>query len=164
MNQVNYKVNLIHTSKLLEVMKTQSPEFHCYADDTCWKVSNTGQMNWIIIPTEWRQEWTFVGHHNSSEKWIFLSLLKVTRTEPMPIARNRGVWLDSRLSMTAHITMTCSSSSFYIYNICCIWIWLSQQPTEDHLHAFITSRIVYCRNLLYRLIQEESAASTVWMR
>ena len=45
----------------------------------------------------------------------------------VPIARNLGSWFDSRLSMATHITKICASSFYYIYNICRIRKYLSQQ-------------------------------------
>ena len=70
---------------------------------------------------------------------------------PVPLARNLGWWFDSRLSMTSHITKICASSFYYIYNICWIRKYLSQQSTETLVHTFITSRLDYCNGHLFGL-------------
>ena len=70
---------------------------------------------------------------------------------PVPLARNLGCWFDSRLSMASHITKICASSFYYIYNIRRIKKYLSRQSSEILVHAFITSRLDYCKSLLYGL-------------
>ena len=57
--------------------------------------------------------------------------------------------LDRNLSMDAHITRTCSTAFYYLYNIRRIRPYLSRQTTEILVHAFITSRLDYCNSLFY---------------
>ena len=70
---------------------------------------------------------------------------------PVPLARNLGRWFDSRLSVASHITKISASLFYYIYNIRLIRKYLSRQSTEILVHAFITSRLDYCNDLLYGL-------------
>ena len=71
--------------------------------------------------------------------------------EPVPIVRDLGAWLDSRLSMATHVTKTCSSAFYQLYNIRRIRKYLSRESAETLIHAFITSRADYCNSLLYGL-------------
>ena len=51
--------------------------------------------------------------------------------------------------MGAHITKTCSSACYYLYNIRHIRKYLTRESTEKLVHAFISSRLDYCNSLLY---------------
>ena len=62
-----------------------------------------------------------------------------------------GVWLDSKLSMDAHITKTCSAAFDYLYNVRRIRRYLSKESTESLIHAFISSRLDYCNSLFYNI-------------
>ena len=70
---------------------------------------------------------------------------------PSPSVRNLGTWFDPHLDMDVHITKTCSSALYYLYNIRHIRKYLSRSSTETLIHAFITSRLDYCNSLLYGL-------------
>ena len=65
--------------------------------------------------------------------------------------KNLGVWLDSKLSMDAHITKTCSAAFYYLYNIRRIRRYLSKESTESLIHAFTSSRLDYCNSLFYNI-------------
>ena len=62
-----------------------------------------------------------------------------------------GVWLDSKLSMDAHITKTCSAAFDYLYNVRRIRRYLSKESTESLIHAFISTRLYYCNSLFYNI-------------
>ena len=51
--------------------------------------------------------------------------------------------------MATHMTKTCGSAFFYLYNILHIRKYLTSECTEKLIHAFITSRLDYCNSLLY---------------
>ena len=59
-----------------------------------------------------------------------------------------GVWLDSKLSMDAHITKTCSAAFYYLYNVRRIRRYLSRECAESLIHAFISTRLDYCNSVL----------------
>ena len=63
--------------------------------------------------------------------------------------RNLGAWFDSHLDMSTHVTKNCASAFYYLYNIRHIRKYLSRESTERLVHAFITSRLDYCNDLLY---------------
>ena len=70
---------------------------------------------------------------------------------PQSPVRNLGVWLHSNLSMGDHIRKTSSAAFCYWYNIRRIRKYLTKECTEILIHAFISSRLVYCNSLLYGL-------------
>ena len=65
--------------------------------------------------------------------------------------KNLSVWLDSKLSIDAHITKTCSAAFCYLYNIKRIRRYLSKESTESLIQAFISSRLNYCNSLFYNI-------------
>ena len=62
---------------------------------------------------------------------------------PEHTAKNLGSWFDSHMNMATHITKTCGSAFFYLYNIRHIRKYLTDECTEKLIHAFITSRLDY---------------------
>ena len=54
------------------------------------------------------------------------------------------VRFDSHLDMSTHVSKTCASAFYYLYNIRHIRKYLSRESTERLVHAFITSRLDYC--------------------
>ena len=68
---------------------------------------------------------------------------------PAYLAKILGSWFDSHMDMATHITKTCGSAFFYLYNIRHIRKCLTSECTEKLIHAFITSRLDYCNSLLY---------------
>ena len=75
-----------------------------------------------------------------------------TNIYPVPVPRNLGSWFNANISMTDHISKICSSSFYYLYNLR-LWIrkYLSNKSTESLVQAFISSRLDYCKSLLYGL-------------
>ena len=69
----------------------------------------------------------------------------------MSSARNLGSWFDSKLTMAFHISKTCNSAFYYLYNLRQIRKYLSKDNTKTLVHAFISSRIDCCNSLLYGL-------------
>ena len=51
--------------------------------------------------------------------------------------------------MSTHVSKTCASAFYYLYNIRHIRKYLSRKSTERLVHTFITSRLDYCNGLLY---------------
>ena len=50
---------------------------------------------------------------------VSMQSIKIGQTEVFPVAsaRNLGTWVDSHLDMGIHITKTCRSAFYYLYNI-----------------------------------------------
>ena len=68
---------------------------------------------------------------------------------PQPTVKNLGCWLDSQLKMSTHLTNVCKACFFHLHNIWRIKKFLSRDSLLVLLHAFITSKLDYCNNLLY---------------
>ena len=64
-------------------------------------------------------------------------------------AKNIGVIFNNSLSMLPHVTAVCKSSFFHLRNIFKICKFLSYDTCKTLIHAFITSRIDYCKLLLF---------------
>ena len=74
--------------------------------------------------------------------------------EPVNCVKNLGAWFDSMLSMETHINKVCSSGFYlYLHNLRKIRRYLSQDCLVTLIHAFVTSRLNYCNNLMYGLPQ-----------
>ena len=65
--------------------------------------------------------------------------------------RETDPWFDERFSMETHITKTCGAAFYHLHNIRRIRKYLSQNIAETLIHAFVTSRIDYCKSLLFGL-------------
>ena len=50
-----------------------------------------------------------------------------------------------------HISKTCNSAFYYLYNLRHIRKYLSKDNPKTLIHAFISSRVDYCNSLLYGL-------------
>ena len=70
---------------------------------------------------------------------------------PVSSARNLGSCFDSKLTMATHISKTCNSAFYYLYNLRHIRKYLSKDNTKTLVHAFISSRIDYYNSLLHSL-------------
>ena len=81
---------------------------------------------------------------------VSVSSIRVGDVDVIPVysAKNLGSWFDSHMDMATHITKTCGSAFFYLYNIQHIRKYLTSECTEKLIHAFnITSRLDYCNSL-----------------
>jgi hypothetical protein len=98
-----------------------------------------------------KKEFLIIGTRQQLEKVNFncISIGTVDISPSNSPFKSLGVWLDRNLSMDAHITRTCSTAFYYLYNIRRIRPCLSRQTTEILVHAFITSRLDYCNSLFY---------------
>ena len=56
---------------------------------------------------------------------------------PSSRVKNLGVWFDSCLNMSEHMTKLCVSAFFYIYNIRRIRKYLSRDNAETVVYAFL---------------------------
>ena len=115
-----------------------------YADDT--------QLNLSFKPADSSSEVEAVSAMQTQQlSKVSIQSIKTGQTEVSPVAsaRNLGTWFDTHLDMGTHITKTCSSAFYYLYNIRHIRKYLSRESTEKLVHAFISSRLDYCNSLLY---------------
>ena len=160
----------IYVSKLFQILKHHLPSVHTYADDThlylSFKQSDTfseveavsAKQKCICDVQAWMREDQLILSDDKSEFLIIVTgqqlsiqSINVGQAEVSSVvsARNLGTCFDTHLDMGTHITKTCSSAFYYLYNIRHIRKYLSRESTEELVHAFTSSRLDYCNSLLY---------------
>ena len=95
-----------------------------------------------------KTEFMIIGTSQQLAKVSINSLRVGTATiTPVSSARNLGSWFDSKLTMAIHVSKTCNSAFYYLYNLRRIRKYLSKDNTKTLIHAFISSRVDYCNSL-----------------
>lgn len=108
-------------------LKHHLPSAHTYADDTqlylSFKPSNSSSEvksvsampKCICDVRAWMREDQLMLNDGKTE----FQSIKIGQTEVFPVAsaRNLGTWFDTHLDMGTHITKTCCSAFYYLYNI-----------------------------------------------
>ena len=104
-----------------------------------------------------KTEFLIIGTRQQLSK-VSIQSIKIGQTEVSPVAsaRNLGTWFDTHLDMGTHITKTCSSAFYYLYNIRHIRKYLSRESNEKLVHAFISSRLDYYNSLLYGISEYQT--------
>ena len=153
--------------------KPHLPSVHTYVDDTqlylSFKQSDTFSEVEAVSATQkcicdvraWMREdqlilnddktaFLIIGTRQQLSK-VSIQSINVGQAEVSSVvsARNLGTCFDTHLDMGTHITKTCSSAFYYLYNIRHIRKYLSRESTEKLVHAFISSRLDFCNSLLY---------------
>ena len=108
--------------------------------------------NWMLNEklklSDDKTEFLIIGTSQQLAKVIISSLcVGNSAITPVSSARNLGSWFDAKLTMATHITRTCNSASYYLYNLRRIRMYLSKENTKTLVHAFISSRIDDCNSL-----------------
>ena len=103
-------------------------------------------MLWL---NDGKTEFLLIGNRQQLAK-VSIDSIKVGDADIAPVssARNLGTWFDSHMEMSVHISKTCNSAFYYLYNIRHIRKYLSKEHTEHLIHAIVTSRLDYCNGLL----------------
>ena len=163
----------IYASSLFDILKSHLPSVHSCADDTQLYISFNpvdktseadaviGIENCIRDVRAWmrddelmlnddKTEFLIIGTERQLSK-VSVDKIKISQAgvSPASSVRNLGTWFDSHLDMSTHVSKTCASAFYYLYNIRHIRKYLSREFTERLVHAFITSRLDYCNGLLY---------------
>lgn len=165
---------IIYTSELFDIIKHHLPEVQCYADDTqlhlSFKPNSNDEAraiaamelcthdikNWMLQNklklNDNKTEFMLIGTRQQLSK-VNIESINVgnSKITPSKSVRNLGSWLDSNLSMSTHISKTCSTAFYFLHNIRRIRKYLSRDATETIVHALITSRLDYCNCLFYGL-------------
>lgn len=104
----------------------------------------------MLCLNDGKTEFLLIGSRQQLAK-VSIDSIKVGDADIVPVlfARNLGCWFDSNMDMSTHISRTCCSAFYYLYNIRHIRKYLSKEHTERLIHAFVTSRLDYCNGLLY---------------
>ena len=143
---------ILYASKLFDIVGNHLPDSHCFADDSQLYVSFKpddlcGQSEAILAMENCISDLQKLSpcHVSVGSVDIF----------PVQKACNLGVWCDSHLSMSTHITKTCGAAFYWLYNIKRISKFLSEENLISVIHAFVTSRLDYCNSILYGLPSSE---------
>ena len=162
----------MYASKLFEVVKNHLPNIHAYADDTqiylSFKPDSTaGEQDaitalqdcitdirsWMIADrlklNDDKTEFMIIGTRAQLDK-VNVSEIVVgqAKVPALTIVRNLGTWLDTNLTMSAHINETCQAAIYHLYNIKRISRYLSYDDRKSIVQVVIMSRIDYCNSLL----------------
>ena len=66
-------------------------------------------------------------------------------------ARDLGVVIDFKLSLSAHVAALCRSGFYHLHQLHPVFRSLTHEATRTLVLAFISSRLDYCNSLLYGL-------------
>ena len=168
---------VLYFSKLFEITGCYLPNVNVYADDTQLYISFSPndvdeQLNTlsaikdcIAAIRSWmsedklklnddKTEFLLVGTKEQLAK-VCIKDIKVGCVEisPSSSVRNLGMWFNSSLNMSEHITKLCASAFFYIHNIRHVRKYLSRDSAETLVHDFISSRLDCGNSLLFGLPQ-----------
>ena len=170
---------ILYASKLFDIVGNHLPDSHCFADDSQLYVSFKpddlcGQSEAILAMEncisdlrKWmlkdklklndgKTEFLMIGSKQQLQK-LSPCHVSVGSVDIFPVQKacNLGVWCDSHLSMSTHITKTCGAAYYWLYNIKRISKFLSIENLISVIHAFVTSRLDYCNSILYGLPSSE---------
>ena len=67
---------------------------------------------------------------------------------PKSSARNLGVIFDECCNMVEHVNKICKTSYYHLRNISKIRKYLTEETTEIIVHAFVTSKLDYCKRIV----------------
>ena len=97
-----------------------------------------------------KTEFLIIGTRQQLAK-VNINCIRVGSTDvcPVTVARNLGSWFDEQLTMSTHISKLCGVAFYHLHNIKRICKYLSQESTERLVHAFITSRVDYCKSFVW---------------
>ena len=173
---------VIFASHLFKIVEKHLPTTHCFAYDTqlylSFKPDDTtcqndvinamskcvdDLKNWMITDklmiNDDNTEFLLIGTRQQLAKINTACIITVGEYDINPglCVRNLGVWFDSHLSMSTHVTKLCNSAFYHLHNIRCIRKYLSRVSLLALIHAFITSRLDFCNGLLYGLPKTQIA-------
>jgi hypothetical protein len=164
----------LYTSPLGMIIKKYQLHYHLYADDTqlymafkpakchadlsvqlieqCIKDICSWMTNNNLKINDNKTEIMIMGKRQQRCKLSF-SPLKIgsSMIEPGETSsvRNLGVWFDSELSMSKHVTNVCQAAHFHLRNLGSIRKYLTRTVSEQLTHAFVSSKLDYGNALLY---------------
>ncbi len=104
-------------------------------------------MRFLFVQGVWQQSGLHTEIHPSFHH-NFTFQLGSSTTTPSKTARNLGVVIDKKLNFTDHITKTCRSCRFALYNIKKIRPFLSEHATQLLVQALVLSWLDYCNAFL----------------
>jgi hypothetical protein len=179
---------VLYTSKLFDIVRSHLPNASSYADDSqlylSFKPDHTANettallamqscvveiKKWLcndkLLMNDGKTEFITIGTKQQLAKVNIDNItIAETNVNPISVAKNLGVWLDSSLSMSTHINKLCSAAFYHLRNIKRIRKYLSRESATILVHAFISSRLDYCNSLLYGLPAASYPGALVCLR
>jgi hypothetical protein len=162
---------IIYTSPVCDIIQKYELHHHIYADDTQIYLSfdasqeaATESIHRLESCIQEIRQWmkiNFLKLNDNKTEFILIGsqqkLNKITDLHitigdsvipPAEQVRNLGVIMDASMTLTSHVSSIIKSASFQIRNLGRIRNFLSEQATEQLVHAFITSRLDMGNSLL----------------
>ena len=156
---------------LMRSIEARGVGCHSYADDTqLWvsfdprspgdeEVARRLLTDTLDFVGEWMQEHhlklnqektTFIPFHRTS---AVFEPLRVGDMDigPSTVAKNLGVWFDTRLDFKHHINMTVRNCYFHLRRLQACKPYIPRDNLPILVHAFITSRLDFCNSVLFGL-------------
>ena len=122
----NDRLDQLNAGELLE---------SCITNIRSWMLHDNLKLN------DEKTELLLIGTPQKLEKVVITNIrVGNTNIHPVPVARSLGSWLDASLSMTEHISKSCSSSFYYLNNLRRIRKYLFKKSAKSLIHAFISIR------------------------
>ena len=132
---------VVYASKIFEIVDKHNLEIHCYADDSqlylsfcpnnianqeaalarverCIEDIREWMLNNKLKLNDDKTEFIIIGTSQQLAK-VSINTLRVGAATITPVssARDLGSWFDSKLTMEIHISKTCNSAFYYLYNL-----------------------------------------------
>ena len=112
-----------------------------------WMSSNRLKLN----PSKTELIWFYSGRRQLSFIENDIELFG-NRIAPVHTVRDLGVMLDSKMTMSQHVSRVCQNCYFQIRLICRLGKALSVESKLLLVHALVHSRLDYCNSVLARLL------------
>ena len=119
---------------------------NCTADIRKWMLQDRLRLN------DDKTEFIIIGKRQQLAK-VNIDSMQVSESSITPARRvkNLGCWFDGQLKMDTQINSIYKTALFHLYNIRRIRIFLNFECTKILVNAFVTSRLDFCKSLLYGL-------------
>ncbi len=156
---------------LSQIMRNNQIAYHSYADDT--------QIYLALSPNDYTPIDSLCQCIDEVNSWMSQNFLQLNKEKTEVIAfgnkdevlkvnayldsrgqttknnvKNLGVILETDLSFSSHVKAVTKSAYYHLKNIARIRCFVSSQDLEKQVHAFITSRVYYCKFLDFIVVND----------